>query len=214
MKVVEPRLFFDLDGTLINARRRLYDLFQYLVPESNLTIDDYWKLKRNKINHQKILMEKFKYTEETFNVFEKKWLDLIETKEYLEKDVVFDGVYETLKELKTDNKLYLTSARQSISMALVQLEILCLSKYFDDVFVTEHKTSKKELILDNFKIGVNDFIIGDTGHDIITGKNIGMKTIAVTYGFLSKEILLTYRPDHILDDIQEIIRLSHKTDVK
>jgi phosphoglycolate phosphatase len=202
-------LFFDLDGTLIDARKRLYDLFQYLVPESDLTIENYWILKRNKTNHQKILMDRFGYSEERFTTFEREWLDLIETKEYLEKDTVFDGISETLKRLKPYNRLHLVSARQSIVMANRQLEILGLSVFFDDVLITEHKFLKEELILNHFKVGMNDFIIGDTGHDIITGKNLGIKTIAVTYGFLSKEILLTYNPDYILDNIRKIIYLAH-----
>jgi phosphoglycolate phosphatase len=208
MDIPKHRFFFDLDGTLIDARKRLYDLFQYLVPESNLAIGDYWKMKRNKINHQEILTKKFGYNVKMFFVFEKKWLDLIETKEYLGKDVVFEGVYETLNELKIYNKLYLVSARQSMPMASAQLEMLNLSKYFDDVFITEHKVSKSELISSHFETSISDFMVGDTGHDIMTGKNLGMKTIAATYGFLAEKILLTYKPDYTLDNIQKIVHLN------
>ena len=51
-------LFFDLDGTLLNSRKRLYTLFQDLIPESKLSIDEYWDLKRDKIDHKTILMER------------------------------------------------------------------------------------------------------------------------------------------------------------
>ena len=59
---MKVNIFFDLDGTLLDSRKRLYKLFQDLVLESNLTIDEYWELKRNKINHKTILIEKFGYT--------------------------------------------------------------------------------------------------------------------------------------------------------
>ena len=59
-------IFFDLDGTLIDSRLRLYKLFQDLVSSSNLTFSDYWNLKRNKISHKKILTTKFAYSEKDF----------------------------------------------------------------------------------------------------------------------------------------------------
>jgi phosphoglycolate phosphatase len=207
MGIDKVRLFFDLDGTLIDARKRLYDLFQHLVPGSDLTIDEYWELKRNKNNHKKILMERFDYNEEDVAVFEKKWLGLIETEEYLSKDVIFNGVIEVLEKLKKYNKIYLVSARQSVIMAINQLKILGLSEYLNDIFITGHKFSKAELILNHFKIDANDFIVGDTGHDIMTGKELGIKTVSVTYGFLSKKMLLTYNPDYIFDNIRQITEL-------
>ncbi|GHT86686.1 hypothetical protein FACS1894137_12600 [Spirochaetia bacterium] len=39
-----------------------------------------------------------------------------------------------------------------------------------------------------------NFLIGDTGYDILTGKELNVNTIAVTYGFLKKEILEAYKP--------------------
>ena len=51
-KFTYMNIFFDLDGTLIDSKLRLYSLFQKLVPESILTYDEYWKYKMNKISHQ------------------------------------------------------------------------------------------------------------------------------------------------------------------
>ena len=43
------KIFFDLDGTLINSKMRLYSLFQELVSASNLSFDEYWNLKKKKL---------------------------------------------------------------------------------------------------------------------------------------------------------------------
>ena len=55
------KIFFDLDGTLINSKIRLYSLFQELVPVSNFSFDEYWDFKQNKINHATILRKKFNF---------------------------------------------------------------------------------------------------------------------------------------------------------
>ena len=65
-------IFFDLDGTLVDASERLYCLFCDLIPECTFTKEEYWDLKRNKINHQKIL-EKY-FPQYNFSEFNFKWL--------------------------------------------------------------------------------------------------------------------------------------------
>jgi phosphoglycolate phosphatase len=199
------KIFFDLDGTLIDARRRLYDLFQRLVPQSCLTLDEYWNLKRSKINHQYILEKKFCCDKKDFELFEKNWLNLIETPYFLEKDVVIDKVFEVLDNLKHHYNLYLITARQNNEMTYWELEKLGLLAFFDDIFITKRKELKQDLILRKCQISNNDYFVGDTGFDILTGKSLGIKTIAVSYGFLARNILNDYEPDIIIDSFNEIV---------
>ena len=49
----------------------------------------------------------------------------------------------------------------------------------------------------------NDWIIGDTGKDIETGQQLGIKTGAVLSGFLNLKSLLLYKPDLIINNIIE-----------
>ena len=54
-------------------------------------------------------------------------------------------------------------------------------------------------------------IIGDSKSDILTGHNAGIDTIAVTYGYDSKENLINANPSSIIDDfskLQEIIEIN------
>jgi phosphoglycolate phosphatase len=198
------KIFFDLDGTLIDSRKRLYSLFQDLVPQSKLTFDEYWKLKRSKIDHKKILTEQFEYNQKLFACFETAWLALIETEKYLKMDTIFDGVLETLDQLKQNYVLNLVTARQNVEIAHWQLKKMGLFDFFDNILVTEHKISKEELIIQHYQISNNDYFVGDTGYDISTGKKIGAKTIAVSYGFVSKEILVEYEPDLLIDNPNDI----------
>lgn len=40
--------------------------------------------------------------------------------------------------------------------------------------------------------------MGDTGHDILVGQKLGLRTAAVTNGFLSEESLTPYNPTILL----------------
>lgn len=196
-------IFFDLDGTIIDSRERLYVLFQKLVQESSLTFDEYWHLKKNKISHKQILNEMFNYTKENFNKFEQIWMSEIESPEMLALDKPFKNIEECLNKL-SENKLYLITSRQFKDNAINQLNSLNLLKYFEEILVTEQKYEKAYLIKHHCKITPNDYIVSDTGKDIQTGKKLNIKTIAVLSGFLSKEKLLEYNPDKIVEDVTQI----------
>lgn len=199
------RVFFDLDGTLIDAGKRLFSLFQFLVLQSKLTYGEYWDLKRHKNTHAMILADRFGYDERKIHDFEKRWLELIETEEYLNKDTVYPDVADTLNRLKRKNALYLATARQSVESTIAELKRLGLFDFFNDVFVTEHKATKEELIRRHVApLSPDDAFVGDTGKDVQTGKALGMKTIAVSNGFLDPEILRAYNPDRIVEHIREI----------
>lgn len=195
-------IFFDLDGTLIDSKLRLYKLFQFLVANSNLTYDEYWKLKQQKISNQVILATRFGYSESMFQTFIDKWMQLIEHQDFLKFDKVIDGVENVLHILQQRADLYVCTARQHQQPALKQLEVFGLKKYFRQVFVTEQKYSKNELITNNVpSLGSSDWFVGDTGHDIQVGKKLNINTCAVMSGFLSHEVLTEYHPDVLLESV-------------
>lgn len=196
-------IFFDLDGTLLDCRKRLYTLFQDLVPESALTIDEYWDLKRNKIDHKTILTEQFNYSVDEFKQFEETWLEKIELFDYLQFDTPVCGVHDILDNLSKENDLYVVTSRQSRENAVVQLKNVAMYKYFTNILVTGHEYEKTYLVR-TVRYTDNDWYIGDTGHDIITGRELGLKTIAVTYGFLKREVLASYSPEYLLDRLEDI----------
>lgn len=194
-------LFFDLDGTLINAQKRLYALFQNLVPASKLTFEEYWLLKRNKVNHQNILTDQFNYSPEDYQKFEHLWINEIEKKEWLNLDEPFEGVSVFLQKLKPQHKIYIVTARQSKEMVEKQLASFGWNNIFDAVFITEQKQDKFSLINGKVSVTPDDWFIGDTGMDIEVGKKLGIKTAAVLSGFLNREKLESYQPDLIIADV-------------
>lgn len=194
------KIFFDLDGTLFDSKTRLYKLFQHLVPSSTLSFNNYWDLKQNKVGHEQILIEKFGYQKEQFQIFTSTWLELIEEPEWLALDTPFEGINDFLLEAKKKNTLYVVTSRQFKNLVNRQLRSYELDSLFADILVTEQKKEKAELIR-TLNISPQDWIVGDTGMDIKTGKSLGLKTCAVLTGFLNRKSLLEYKPDILVDKV-------------
>lgn len=191
-------VIFDLDGTLIDSRLRLYRLFQQLVPNSRLTFEAYWEFKRNKISNEIILAKEFGFNVGRIDRFIINWMDKIEAPEFLDLDRNFPSMHRTLERLETQATLFVCTARQVRQSAIDQLNRLALLNYFEDIMVTEQHNSKAELIGDISSLGPQDWIIGDTGLDIQVGRALGIKTCAVLTGFLNEASLRPYMPDMVL----------------
>lgn len=203
-------IFLDLDGTLIDSKLRLYKLFQSLVTESKLTFSEYWEFKKNKIGHEKILTDLFNYDTDRITNFKRKWLSLIENEDLLSYDTPFEGVTTFLSNLITtsDYNLFIVTARQFKQKTIAQIESFGWGNMFTDILVTCGKHEKYSLINHSVKTSHFDWFIGDTGKDIQTGKNLGINTCAVLSGFLSKEKLLEYNPDIMINNVVEFNALN------
>jgi len=198
------KLFFDLDGTLLDSKVRLFNLFCFLVPDSKFSFEEYWNLKRNAIGHEQILKKYFGFDESKLNDFLEKWKKLIEAPEWIIHDKPFEGITEKLNALQKNNTLVIVTARQNREVVLQQIQQFNWEHLFKNILVTEQKIEKEYLVLNNESISNNDYLIGDTGKDIQAGKFLGIKTIGVLSGFRNEENLKKYNPDIIVDSVNSL----------
>lgn len=201
-------IIFDLDGTLIDSSERMYQLFQKLIPDSKLTKEQYWNLKRNKINHQMILEKHFpQYDFDSFNSI---WLEQIELDEYLKMDCNYPDTVKVLTSLCKDCEIVLLTARQSKERLYHELERLELKQFFSHILVTETKTTKDTLLKEaGLAQRDNDLFVSDMGKDILAGKSCGYLTVGITHGFMNAEKLAEYRPDYLINDLNQLLEVIH-----
>ncbi len=196
------KIIFDLDGTLIDSRLRLYRLIKDLVPNLSLSFEQYWAMKRNKISNESILKSELNFSRAEINDFVKEWMKLIESPSYLQFDSVFSGMHLALKGLHSKADLFICTDRQLSEPVLNQLDSLNLSNFFKKTLVTKKEQAKESLIMDNLGVlDKKDWLIGDTGKDIQAGQALKIQTCAVLSGFLSRNALEPYNPDLILDSV-------------
>lgn len=201
-------IVFDLDGTLIDSKPRLYQLFLQLAPDSHLSYAQYWEFKKHKVSNEMILANRLGLGRKAIELFVKDWMGLIEAPELLALDANFPGMHETLARLRKRANLHVCTARQFRAPVLNQLERLDLLPFFNQVLVTEQQDSKEALIRRHVSgRTAQDWTLGDTGKDVQVGKLLKMNTCAVLSGFLNRTSLLAYEPDLILDSASDF-RLS------
>ena len=197
-------IIFDLDGTLINSKVRLYKLFKSLAPATALSFSQYWDLKQNKITNQIILSEKLGFAQQEIAQFVEKWMVLIESPEFLACDSCIPNVHHALARLKPHANLYICTARQHSQSTLEQLAHFDLLHFFARVLVTEQKCSKERMIRQHVSsIDCYDWIVGDMGKDIQDSKALNIKSCAVLSGFLNRTSLLAYEPDLVLNSVAD-----------
>jgi len=200
-------LFLDLDGTIINCRRRLYDLFAELVPHNDLSCDDYWGVKRGGLRQEDLLRNRLNLNESQISSYKTDWLAHIEDEERLAADIVIPGIPEFIQNKAENNFLHLVTNRQYHDRVLKQLGSMRLAHLFQNILVTEQRISKAGLIKKNgIKIKVTDAFIGDTGEDILTARELGCRSVAVSWGFLSEICIASYQPDFIANKVEDLVQ--------
>jgi phosphoglycolate phosphatase len=197
-------IFFDLDGTLLDSRWRLFNLFVELTSQNKFDFNNYWDLKRQRTTQADMLYNYFNYSDAEINKFKKAWLSKIEDKERLKQDVPFPKSKELLEILFKKYNLYIVTNRQQEYLAIEQIRLYGWLNYLTKVLVTKQEKSKLELVKEFVGVNKGDIFIGDTGEDILTGKLLGIRTVAVSSGFLNAEILSEYNPDILLHGIEDI----------
>lgn len=50
-------------------------------------------------------------------------------------------------------------------------------------------------------------MVGDTARDVLAGQAAGMRTAAVLYGLGTREALMAEGPDHVLEDLEDLLSL-------
>lgn len=200
---MKPFIFFDLDGTLLDSRERLYLLFQHLVPDCTHSFESYWFQKREGVSHRRLLKDVYGYSDDRITQFESDWMRLIEDPSWLAHDRVINGVHEMLDMLRVEHHIALITARQSPERVAEQLKEQGIGGYFDEVLVTGQRSSKEHL-LHGRTFPPNSWTVGDSGEDVMLGKAFSMKTAAVLSGFKSREYLERYQPDQIMEDVTHL----------
>lgn len=123
----------------------------------------------------------------------------------------FPAMAPVIEELHKSNCLIVVSSNDYASIKEA-LDYFHYDDYFRDILGSDFMFSKKEKILyaaKKYQTPLNDiYYIGDTTGDIKEGKQAGIKTVGVTWGWHSKEKMAAAQPDYLFDKPQELLNLK------
>ena len=122
----------------------------------------------------------------------------------------FYDLVPVLDELKKDNVLVVISSNESQAIYTVLARHQFIG-YFKEVLGSDFMFSKRGKIvhaMDRFQMERDStYYIGDTAGDIKEARMAGVRTVAVTWGWHSREKLEVARPDYLIDTPGELLHL-------
>lgn len=187
-KKCQQRIAFDLDGTLLDSRKRHQVVMDYVLAEYGISLDTS-NLLAYKIegysNKEWLRMKKL--TPQDIERVNNRWIELIETEEFLAGDTLYPNVWQYLEKLSNNNRLFLLTARNNKENTEKQISKLGISQFFDTIsIVPSSKTTidDKARLLKQFNV---DVFYGDTESDMKAAEDAHCDFRAVTTGFRSKQ---------------------------
>lgn len=126
----------------------------------------------------------------------------------------FDGMVETLNKLKKRGIKLAIASNKPVSTVKFVLPKFFEENFFDEVygggmgFPLKPNPACVEEIIKKFGVDKKEVLyVGDTGTDMQTGKNAGLKTIGVLWGFRGREELENFGADVIISHPSELLDL-------
>ena len=123
----------------------------------------------------------------------------------------FPAVGPVLRELKKNHPMVVISSNDTPTIQEA-LGLYGLDGIFDDVLGSDFMLSKKDKILhiiDKYHVEKHDiYYIGDTTGDIKEGREAGVKTVGVTWGWHTKDKMLAAAPDYLFDKPEDLLKLN------
>ena len=204
---------FDLDGTLVDSSKTIYNATAYSLAKLGIDFN---------VNEDLFASTIGKHFVDIFDAFNidvpdfEKFITIYKINyfEQMEYSKAYNGVEETLASLKDRNikvSLLTTKIQDQADRIIDHFD---LRKYFNLVMGRRdgiaHKPSPEPLLKICIDLAVdvkNTLMAGDTELDIQCGKNAGSYTCGVLYGYRTKELLEIEKPDFIIGDIREILEV-------
>ncbi len=207
-------LIFDLDGTLVDSKYDLADSLNYAakklgygeIPESEIPdmVGDGVRMLISRAFNLDLETEELQLALDTFMEYYEGHLT--------DRTEFYPYVQQTIKHFKNKKMAVLSNKPDHLTKPIIKE--LGLDSHFNIVLgATSHIARKPsaepiEYILNELGVSPEKaMMVGDGDADVMAGKNAGIKTCGLTYGYRSREELEQLNPDYILDKIEDLKEL-------
>ncbi len=194
-------IVFDFDGVLVNTYENHYQT--YARKYKDLSREDHKRLFEGNIHEMRVKLE---VKDENFNY-------VAGLGKFLLTQELAPDILSILRKLKQKFSLFIiTSHRESVLKEFFNKQEL--KDLFDHVYGLEthrRKEFKFRRLFDDYDLTNKEVIfITDTLGDILAANKLGVKTIAVEFGFHDRKRLEKGKPLKIVSSFEEIVSLVQK----
>ena len=210
---MRPVLIFDLDGTLVDSKKDLTASVNYIRTRFDLPVLTEQEIARFIGNGALMLIRRAldtKATEDNVQTGLQMFLSYYRA-HMLDSTALYPGVRETLDGLSDCKLAVLTNKPVHFSCAM--LDGLGIYRHFAAVYGGNSFDHKKpdpvgiyQILSDTKGQREKTWMIGDSAVDVLTGRNAGVMTCGVTYGYAT-ETFKDAQPDFLIDRFSELERL-------
>ena len=206
-------IFFDLDGTLVDARIDIVNAMNYTLARLGYEEKGFEEIvsyvgtgvsdliSKSLGNRDGALVDK------GVRIYEDRYL-----KHPADEAVLYPHALDILEYFSNKRKFILTN--RYVRLADAVLKKMGIQKYFEDIIGGDDENCLKPsaCVLDNalnkYKVDKTKAImIGDMAVDVMAGKNSGVATCWVTYGLGTPAEVKDTKPDYIINDIGELKKI-------
>jgi phosphoglycolate phosphatase len=203
-------LVFDLDGTLVDSKQDLALSVNAMRQELNLAplpLDQIASYVGHGVN---LLVRRALGTCATDENIEKGLAFFLQyyRQHMLDNTAPYPGVPEALEALRTHKLAVLTN--KPVNFSREMLMRLGFAPYFAFVYGGNSFAQKKpdpmglHKLMEDLNVPADEtLMVGDSDTDVLTGRNAGVWTCGVSYGFGAHTLQQTL-PDLIIDDLREL----------
>ncbi|MAF36667.1 hypothetical protein CL622_06140 [archaeon] len=208
---MSPVVIFDFDGVLADSYEQIFKMVEEAFSAIGMKLNksqysDFY------LTNVKLAEKKVVNNEENFLKLQKQIQD--KTPQFYKLVNLFPFVDQVVNELSDENKLAIVSSTRS-ELVTGKLAEKNLDKKFDLILGAQSETSKRNKLISAMKELKSDpqdsWFVSDTVGDINEGNTLGMKTIAVTWGFHPKETLAKAKPSFIVNSSDELLSCIKST---
>jgi len=207
-------IFFDMDGTIIDSSSGLMSSFEYMFQKINRPAPPRSELKKYLGPVIIWSLEHYYHLEPELIKPAREFYYEHYTKIGVHDYKIYDGVKDMKARLSGAGKRMYIATAKDCEMAEIEMKEQHMFEYFEGIFgaVYEKQIFKKEQVLElamkeHNIIGTECVMVGDRGTDIIGGKEHGMTTVAVLYGFGEREELEETHPDYTVETVEQLEKL-------
>ena len=215
-------ILFDLDGTLTDPKVGITTCVQYALASFGIEEPDLEKLTPFIGPPLKeSFMEFYGFDEQKAEAAIAKYRERFQDTGIFENQI-YDGIPELIRKLKGNRKkLAVASSKPTVFVERI-LEHFDIRRYFDVVVGSEldgARTDKSEVLKEALrqlygenpedieKKKQNTLMVGDRKFDVKGAKEMGVVSVAVTYGYGPMDELKIAKPDYIVRSVEELGKL-------